>query len=357
VADAIHARQEFPVLIVMHPQATPAQLDAITGRLAAMGLTARLIPSEHRTAIGVIGNDGALDPALFSDAPVVAEAIPVTSPYKQVSREMQPDDTVVTLPNGTRVGGGAVVVMAGPCGIESRAQLFETAERVAAAGATVLRGGAFKPRTSPYAFQGMGEEGLKLLAEAGRRFGLATITEAVDAESLALVVKYADVIQLGARNMQNFSLLKAAGRCGKPVMLKRGPAASIKEWLLAAEYVLASGNPNVMLCERGIRAYDDATRNTLDVAAIPLVKRLSHLPIIVDPSHATGRPDLIPAMCRASVAAGADGVHVEVHNCPEKALSDGGQSLFPDQFDALMADVALIAQARGRALVRQEVLA
>jgi 3-deoxy-7-phosphoheptulonate synthase len=228
---------------------------------------------------------------------------------------------------------------------------------VALAGATVLRGGAFKPRTSPYAFQGMGEEGLKLLAEAGKRFNLAVITEAIDHESLELVVRYADVIQLGARNMQNFSLLKAAGRSGKPVMLKRGPAATIKEWLLAAEYVLAAGNHQVMLCERGIRAFDDATRNTLDVAAIPLVKRLSHLPVIADPSHGTGRRPLIAPMSMAAVAAGADGLIVEVHRDPAQALSDGGQSLYPDQFDALMSDVRLIAQARGREIQRLEVIA
>jgi 3-deoxy-7-phosphoheptulonate synthase len=345
------------VLIVMHPQATPAQIEAIESRIAAIGLTAQRIPSAHRMAIGVLGNEGPLEPAQFEDLPGVAEAIPVTSPYKQVSREWQADDTVIALPNGTVVGGGAVCVMAGPCGVESREQLFETAERVAAAGATVLRGGAFKPRTSPYAFQGMGEEGLKLLAEAGQRFNLAVITEAIDHESLELVVRYADVIQLGARNMQNFSLLKAAGRSGKPVMLKRGPAATIKEWLLAAEYVLAAGNRQVMLCERGIRAFDDATRNTLDVAAIPLVKRLSHLPVIADPSHGTGRRPLIAPMSLAAVAAGADGLIVEVHRNPAEALSDGGQSLYPDQFDALMADVSLIAQARGRAVQRQEVLA
>jgi 3-deoxy-7-phosphoheptulonate synthase len=338
------------MLIVMHPQATPAQISAIEARIAGLGFTAREIPSGHRMAIGVLGNEGPLEPGLFADLPGVAEAIPVTSPYKQVSREWKTEDTIITLPNGARIGGGSVAMMAGPCGVESREQLFATAERVAAAGATVLRGGAFKPRTSPYAFQGMGEEGLRILASAREAFGLAIITEAIDHESLELVERYADIIQIGARNMQNFSLLKRAGRSGKPVMLKRGPAATIKEWLLAAEYLLASGNRQVILCERGIRAYDDATRNTLDVAAIPLVKRLSHLPVVADPSHGTGRRTLIAPMSMAAVAAGADGLIVEVHCNPDAALSDGGQSLFPDQFDALMTDVRLIAGARGRAV-------
>jgi 3-deoxy-7-phosphoheptulonate synthase len=336
------------MLIVMTPQATPAQIAAIEARIVALGFQAREIPSAHRMAIGVIGNEGSLEAASFEAMPGVAEAIPVTSPYKQVSREMQTEDTVIRLANGTTIGGGRVCMMAGPCGVESREQLFETAEAVARAGATVLRGGAFKPRTSPYAFQGMGEDGLKLLAEARERFGLAVITEAVDHESLELVERYADIIQIGARNMQNFSLLKRAGRSPLPVMLKRGPAATIKEWLLAAEYLLASGNRQVILCERGIRAYDDATRNTLDVAAIPLVKRLSHLPVVADPSHGTGRRHLIAPMSMAAVAAGADGLIVEVHRDPDSALSDGGQSLFPDQFEALMDDVRLIAQARGR---------
>ncbi|MFP5501088.1 MAG: 3-deoxy-7-phosphoheptulonate synthase [Candidatus Sericytochromatia bacterium] len=340
------------MLIVMQHDASESQIALVNARIAGLGLEARPIPSEHRLAIGVIGNQGPLDPAPFRDLPGVADAIPVTSPYKQVSREWHAEDTVITLANGQRIGGGGLCMIAGPCGVESREQLLTTAERVAKAGARVLRGGAFKPRTSPYAFQGLGEAGLKLLAEAREAFGLAIITEAIDHESLELVEQYADIIQLGARNMQNFSLLRRAGRSNKPVMLKRGPAATIKEWLLAAEYILAEGNPQVILCERGIRAYDDATRNTLDVAAIPLVKRLSHLPVIADPSHATGRRALVAPAGLAAVAAGADGLIVEVHCDPDSALSDGGQSLYPDQFDALMTDATRIAEVLGK---RQEV--
>lgn len=335
------------MLIVMNHNATPDEIEAVKAQIVEIGFQPRPIPGELRVAIGIVGNDGPVDPAPFQDLPGVAQCIPVSSPYKQVSREWHPDDTVITLPNGAKIGGGAICVMAGPCSVESREQLLETAERVARAGATVLRGGAFKPRTSPYAFQGLGEEGLKFMAEARERFGLAVITEAIDHESLELVEQYADIIQLGARNMQNFALLRRAGRSPKPVMLKRGPSATIKEWLLAAEYILAEGNTQVILCERGIRSYDDATRNTLDVTAIPLVKRLSHLPVVADPSHGTGRRPLITPMSRAAVAAGADGLIVEVHRNPDKAKSDGGQTLFPDQFEELMAGVKLIAQAMG----------
>lgn len=338
------------MLIVMLSQATAEQIDAVKEQIAELGFEARPIPGEQRVAIGIVGNDGPVDAAPFEDLPGVAQVIHVASPYKQVSREWHPQDTVITLANGTRIGGGAVCVMAGPCAVESREQLLETAERIAKAGATVLRGGAFKPRSSPYAFQGMGEEGLQLMAEARDKFGLAVITEAIDHESLELVENYADVIQLGARNMQNFALLKRAGRSRLPVMLKRGPSATIKEWLLAAEYLLAEGNPNVILCERGIRSYDDATRNTLDVTAIPLVKRLSHLPVVADPSHGTGRRPLIAPMSRAAVAAGADGLIIEVHRNPDKAKSDGGQTLFPEQFEELMRGVRLVAEAVGSRL-------
>ena len=336
------------MLIVMDHNATPAQIDAVKAMIEEIGFSARAIPGEQRVAIGIVGNDGPVDAAPFESMAGVLQVIHVASPYKQVSREWHPGNTVLTLANGTAIGGPDVVVMAGPCGVESREQLLETAERVAKAGATVLRGGAFKPRTSPYAFQGLGEEGLKILAEARDRFGLAVITEAIDAESLELVERYADVIQLGARNMQNFALLRRAGRSSKPIMLKRGPSATIKEWLLAAEYILAEGNSQVMLCERGIRSYDDATRNTLDVTAIPLVKRLSHLPVIADPSHGTGRRPLVAPMSQAAIAAGADGLIIEVHRNPDKAKSDGGQSLWPDQFDALMDGVRAVASAVGR---------
>jgi 3-deoxy-7-phosphoheptulonate synthase len=335
------------MLIVMNQNASAEQIEAVKAQIVEIGFQPRPMPSEHRMAIGIVGNEGAIDPAPFQDLPGVASCIPVTSAYKQVSREWKGQDTVITLPNGTRIGGGALAVMAGPCSVESREQLLETAERVARAGATVLRGGAFKPRSSPYAFQGLGEEGLQYMAEAREKFGLAVITEAIDHESLELVEQYADIIQLGARNMQNFALLRRAGRSPRPVMLKRGPSATIKEWLLAAEYILAEGNQQVILCERGIRSYDDATRNTLDVTAIPLVKRLSHLPVVADPSHGTGRRPLIAPMSRAAVAAGADGLIIEVHRNPDKAKSDGGQTLFPEQFEELMTGVRLVAEALG----------
>ena len=333
------------MLIVMQHQATPEQIEAVKAQITEIGFEPRPIPGEQRMAIGIVGNDGPVDPAPFQDLPGVQQVIHVSAPYKQVSREWHPADTVVTLPNGTTIGGGKICVMAGPCSVESREQLLETAERVARAGATVLRGGAFKPRSSPYSFQGLAEEGLKIMAEARDRFGLAIITEAIDHESLELVEQYADVIQLGARNMQNFALLRRAGRSPKPVMLKRGPSATIKEWLLAAEYILAEGNSQVILCERGIRSYDDATRNTMDVTAIPLVKRLSHLPVVGDPSHGTGRRPLIAPMSRACIAAGADGIIVEVHRNPDKAKSDGGQTLFPEQFEELMIGVRRVAAA------------
>lgn len=338
------------MLIVMQRGALPEHIEGVTQRIEELGLQARIMPSEHRTAIGVVGNEGPLDPGPFQDLPGVSEAVPVTAPYKQVSREWKPEDTIITLPNGAQIGGGSMCVMAGPCSVECEEQLLETAEAVAKAGATVLRGGAFKPRTSPYAFQGMGEEGLKLMAEARRRYGLAIISEAIDEPSLELVAEYADMIQLGARNMQNFALLKLAGRSGKPVMLKRGPASTVKEWLLAAEYLLAEGNPQVVLCERGLRGFDDATRNLFDLTAIPLVKGLSHLPVVADPSHGTGRRRLIAPMSRAAVAAGADGLIIEVHRDPNRAKSDGGQSLFPDQFAELMTGVGAIAQAMGVAV-------
>lgn len=335
------------MLIVMNHNATAEQIEGVKAQIVEIGFQPRPIPGELRVAIGIVGNDGPVDPAPFQDLPGVAQCIAVSSPYKQVSREWHPDDTVITLPNGARIGGGEVCVMAGPCSVESREQLLETAEQVARAGATVLRGGAYKPRSSPYSFQGLGEEGLKYMAEAREKFGLAIITEAIDHESLEMVEAYADVIQLGARNMQNFALLRRAGRSTKPVMLKRGPSATIQEWLLAAEYILAEGNSQVILCERGIRSYDNATRNTLDVTAIPLVKGLSHLPVVADPSHGTGRRPLIAPMSRAAVAAGADGLIIEVHRNPDKAKSDGGQTLFPDQFTELMKGVRLVADALG----------
>jgi len=281
----------------------------------------------------------------------VQEVIRVSKPYKLVSRDTKPDNTVIRFPNSSvSIGGRDLVIIAGPCGIESRDQAFKTAERVAAAGAQFFRGGAYKPRTSPYSFQGLGEEGLKIMAEVRESFGLLIVTEAVDYESLDLVDQYADMIQIGARNMQNFSLLKRAGRARKPVLLKRGISATLEEFLMAAEYIMSEGNYNVVLCERGVRTFADHTRNTLDLSIVPAVQRLSHLPIVVDPSHGTGKRNKVTPLSRAAIAVGADGLIVEVHHDPDKALSDGMQSLFPDQFDALMVQVRQIAAVLGRGI-------
>ncbi|MDP9348024.1 MAG: 3-deoxy-7-phosphoheptulonate synthase [Gemmatimonadota bacterium] len=336
------------MLIVMRHGATPDEVQGVVDTIHELGYEAAPIPGKQRTAVGLIGNDGKVPADRLESLAGVMQVIHVSQPYKQVSREWRPEPTIVELFNGTRIGGNEVVVMAGPCSVESEAQIMESARRLRDAGATVLRGGAFKPRTSPYAFQGMGEEGLRLLAKAREETGMAIVTEAIDPESLALVAKYADIIQIGARNMQNFSLLRHAGRSGKPVLLKRGMAATINELLMAAEYILAEGNPNVILCERGVRSFDTHTRNLLDLTAIPVVKSLSHLPIVADPSHGTGiRAKVIP-MGRAAVAAGADGLIVEVHPDPERALSDGAQSLYPDQFAELMQQIRVIAEAIGR---------
>jgi 3-deoxy-7-phosphoheptulonate synthase len=278
----------------------------------------------------------------------VQEIIHVTKPYKQVSREWKPDSTVIRLPGGLTVGGDEVIVMAGPCSVESEQQILEAARVVREAGATVLRAGAFKPRSSPYSFQGLGRAGLELLGRARAETGLLIVTEAMDGEGMDWVAEVADIIQIGARNMQNYSLLKHAGRVGKPILLKRGLAATIQELLLSAEYILAEGNPNVILCERGVRGFDPATRNLFDLSAIPVVHGLSHLPIIADPSHGTGHRDMVIPMARAAVAAGADGLLVEVHPSPDRALSDGAQSLYPEQFDRMMKEIRLIAEAIGR---------
>jgi 3-deoxy-7-phosphoheptulonate synthase len=338
------------MLVVMSHGATPEQIQGVVDTIREMGYDAAPIPGKQRTAIGLIGNDGKVDASHLAALGGVLEIIHVSQPYKQVSREWREEPTIVELPNGTRIGGSEVVMMAGPCSVESEAQILASAHRLAAAGATVLRGGAFKPRTSPYSFQGMGEEGLKLLARAREETGLAIVTEAIDSESLELVARYADVVQIGARNMQNFSLLRHAGRVGKPVLLKRGMAATIKDLLLSAEYILAEGNGQVILCERGVRGFDSHTRNLLDLTAIPVVKSLSHLPIIADPSHGTGLRTKVIPMARAAVAAGADGLIIEVHPDPEHALSDGAQSLFPEQFEELMQQVGVIARAIGRDL-------
>jgi 3-deoxy-7-phosphoheptulonate synthase len=338
------------MLVVMRHDATPQEIDGVVATIRELGYEAAPIPGKQRTAIGLVGNDGKVNSDRIESLPGVMQVIHVSQPYKQVSREWRDEPTIVELANGTRIGGSDVVVMAGPCSVESEAQIVGIAHRLRAAGATILRGGAFKPRTSPYSFQGMGEAGLKLLAKAREETGMAIVTEALDSESLDLVAEYADVVQIGARNMQNFSLLRRAGRAGKPVLLKRGMAATVKDLLLSAEYILAEGNGQVILCERGVRGFDTHTRNLLDLTAIPVVHSLSHLPIIADPSHGTGlRAKVIP-MARAAVAAGADGLMIEVHPDPERAMSDGAQSLFPNQFDELMDQIAAIAGAIGREL-------
>lgn len=338
------------MLIVMDHRATPEEIERVVETIGEMGYGAQPIPGRQRTAIGLVGNDGRVQSARLEGLPGVREVIKVSKPYKQVSREWRDEDTLVELGNGTVLGGKEVVLMAGPCAVEGREQILEIASRVRDAGANVLRGGAFKPRTSPYSFQGLGENGLELLALARDRTGLAVVTEAVDSESVTLVAQYADIVQIGARNMQNYPLLKRAGRAGKPVLLKRGMSATINELLLAAEYLLSAGNPNVVLCERGVRSFDTQTRNLLDLTAIPLVKSLTHLPIVADPSHGTGVRTKVTPMARAAVAAGADGLVVEVHPDPPTALSDGAQSLYPEQFAELVSQCGPIAEAIGRSL-------
>ena len=336
------------MLIVMKNSASAEQIHAVVGVVKDMGYDATPIPGGQRTAIGIIGNDGGISSDRLAGLEGVLELIPVTHPYKQVSREWQDEDTVISLPNGTKIGGLDLVLMAGPCSVENEHEILDIAHRVKDVGATVLRGGAFKPRSSPYSFQGLGLQGLEFLARAREETGLAVVTEALDPDGVDLVVQYADIVQIGARNMQNYALLRRAGRAGKPVLLKRGMSATIDELLLAAEYILAEGNPDVILCERGIRSFDTHTRNLFDLAAIPVVKSLSHLPIIADPSHGTGIRSKVTPMGRAAVAAGADGLIVEVHHDPPRAMSDGAQSLYPDQFAKLVDEVRVIARAIGR---------
>jgi 3-deoxy-7-phosphoheptulonate synthase len=336
------------MLIVMRHGAPEEDIRRVSETIEEMGYQARPMPGKQRTTIGLVGNDGRVDGSRLAALPGVQEIIHVTKPYKQVSREWKAETTVIRLPGGLTVGGDEVVVMAGPCSVESETQILDAARAVREAGATVLRAGAYKPRSSPYSFQGMGRAGLKLLARAREETGLLIVTEAMDAEEMDFVAEVADIIQLGARNMQNYSLLKRAGRSGKPILLKRGLSATIHELLLSAEYILAEGNPNVILCERGVRGFDPATRNILDLSAIAVVHGLSHLPIIADPSHGTGHRDMVTPMARAAVAAGADGLLVEVHPSPDRALSDGAQSLYPSQFDLMMKETRLIAEAIGR---------
>ena len=340
------------MLVVMKHGATSGQIGDVVRAIEDMGYRARPMPGSQRTTVGLVGNDGRVEESRLAGLAGVLRIIHVSPPYKQVSREWWPEDTIIELDNGVRIGGDDVVVMAGPCSVESREQILETAHRVAAAGATVLRGGAFKPRTSPYSFQGLGEEGLRLLATAREETGLAIVTEALDTDGVSLVAEYADIIQIGTRNMQNYSLLRAAGRAGKPVLLKRGMAATIKELLLAAEYIVAEGEPRVMLCERGVRNFDTHARNLFDLTAVVTIRELSHLPVVADPSHGTGARTKVGPMSRASVATGADALILEVHPDPAVAASDGQQSLNLDEFDALMIELQAIAEAIGRRIAR-----
>jgi 3-deoxy-7-phosphoheptulonate synthase len=337
------------MLVVMQAHATPAEVHAVCRKIEDLGYRAHSIPGAERTAIGITGNQGEVEAGTLEEMPGVQEVIKVTKPYKLVSRDIKQENTVISFPGSDATfGGPGLAVVAGPCAIENREQAFATAERVCRAGAQFFRGGAYKPRTSPYSFQGLEEKGLQIMAEVREQFGMKIVTEAIDHESLALVEDYADVIQIGARNMQNFSLLKRAGRSKLPVLLKRGMSATLEEFLMAAEYVMSEGNYNVILCERGVRTFADHTRNTLDLSIVPAVQRLSHLPIVVDPSHGTGKRNKVTPLSRAAVAVGADGLIIEVHYQPDKALSDGMQSLYPEQFDELMAQVRQIAPVVGR---------
>src|SRR5579871_1139922 len=339
------------MLVVMKAQATPEEIQAVCDHIEQLGFRAHPLPGAQRTAIGITGNQGEVERGNLEELSGVAEVIRVSKPYKLASRDVKEDDTIIRFPGtDAAIGGHNLAIVAGPCSIESREQAFAIAEKVATAGAQFFRGGAYKPRTSPYAFQGLGLEALRIMGEIRERFGLRIITEAIDNESLGLVAEWADVIQIGARNMQNFSLLKHAGRLRKPVLLKRGLSATLDEFLMAAEYIMSEGNYEVILCERGVRTFADHTRNTLDLSIVPAVQRLSHLPILVDPSHGTGKRNKVLPMARAAVAVGADGILVEVHPEPDRALSDGYQSLYPDQFEELMSEVAAIGRVLGRTM-------
>lgn len=341
------------MLIVMKAQATPEEIRVVCDHIERLGFRAHPLPGAQRTAIGITGNQGEVDRGSFEELSGVAEVIRVSRPYKLASRDVKQEDTVVHFKGtGAAIGGRELAVVAGPCSIESREQAFAIGEKVAAAGAQFFRGGAYKPRTSPYAFQGLGLDALKIMAEVRERFGLRIITEALDSDTLELVAEWADVVQIGARNMQNFSLLKQAGRLRKPVLIKRGLSATLEEFLMAAEYVMSEGNYQVILCERGVRTFSDHARNTLDLSVVPAIKRVSHLPILIDPSHGTGRRDSVLPMARAGIACGADGIIVEVHHEPENAKSDGPQSIYPAQFEKMMSELEMIAPVVDRTLPR-----
>ncbi|MDH3718714.1 MAG: 3-deoxy-7-phosphoheptulonate synthase [Planctomycetota bacterium] len=335
------------MIIILQSGATDEQVQHVIERVEALGLNAHLSRGTHRTVIGVIGDEAEIAAAPLQAIPGVAQVVPVLPPYKLASSDAHPQPSIVEVGH-VKIGGPFVGMIAGPCAVESAQQMETIAAAVSRAGANILRGGAFKPRTSPYAFQGLGEEGLKILRQTGDKYGMPVLTEVMDPRRVELVNEYADMIQIGARNMQNFVLLTEVGKLQKPVLLKRGMSATIKDLLMSAEYVLSQGNPHVVLCERGIKGFDPETRNVFDLAAVPAIKALSHLPIVVDPSHATGRPDLIPACALAGAAAGADGIHVEVHHCPEEALSDGPQALLPDQYTQLAAQIRKILEILGR---------
>jgi len=338
------------MLIVMKHDATDSQVEAVLRVIEQLGFKGHPMPGATRTAIGITGNQGAVDPSHFENLDGVAEAIRVSKPYKLITLDLRPEKTIVRVGDAT-IGGDELAIIAGPCAIESRAQAFAIAEAVRRSGARFFRGGAYKPRTSPYAFQGLGEEGLKILADIREAYGLKIVTEALDEAGVDLVERYGDMIQIGARNMQNFSLLRRAGRAKLPVLLKRGLSATLDEWLLAAEYVMAEGNYQIVLCERGIRTFAQHTRNTMDLAAIPAVRRISHLPVIVDPSHGTGKNFMVTPLARAGVAVGADGLIVEVHDQPEHALSDGAQALTLDQYDQMVSEVRSIYEVIAPAAV------
>lgn len=333
------------MIIVLKPQASEAEVNHIIDKVKALGLTPHVSKGSERTIIGVIGPEDVLRVTPLEAFPGVENVIPVLAPFRLVSREFKKEDSVIDLGKGVSIGGKEIVIMAGPCTIENIDNLYEIAREVKKAGATVLRGGAFKPRTSPYSFQGLGKAGLQMLQKVGDELGLVTVSEVMDSRDVGLVAQYVDVLQIGCRNMQNFNLLKEVGATKKPVVLKRGMASTVKDMLMSAEYILSGGNFSVILCERGIRTFEDSTRNTLDIAAVPVVKQLSHLPIIVDPSHAAGKWGLVPALSKAGVAAGADGLIIEVHNHPQDAVSDGVQSLVPERFTTLMHELRGIANS------------
>jgi 3-deoxy-7-phosphoheptulonate synthase len=339
------------MIVAMQETASEEQIQHVIERLIGMGFEVHRSTGERQTVLGAVGARHEFDIRDIEVLPGVGEAHRISSPYKLVARSFRPEGTIVKFKRGVSIGGDEVVLMAGPCSIESRDQIFAVAESVARSGAKFLRGGAFKPRSSPYSFQGMGEDGLKLMREAADQFGMLVVSEVMEISQIPVMLPYVDLLQVGARNMQNFNLLRELGKVRKPVLLKRGIAATIEELLLSAEYLMAGGNYDIIVCERGIRTFETYTRNTMDISAIPIVKKLSHLPILADPSHGTGRREKVSPMGRAAIAAGADGLLIEVHNCPDKALSDGAQSLYPEQFAKLVGELRVIAPAVGRRLV------